>query len=54
MQNTVQYTEQTRESCPAVAGCGLKSMDPTQVPPGLTHTATEAIMIIPVSDELPR
>ena len=30
---------------------GLKSIDPTQVPPGLTHTATGAIMIAPAPDE---
>ena len=38
-------------SHPAVSRCDLKLIDPTQVPPGLTHTATGAIMIAPVPDE---
>ena len=58
MQYTVQYTIYTkghaRESCPAVPRCGLKSIDPTQVQPGLTNPAIGAIMISPVPDESPR
>ena len=57
MQYTVQYTiytvGHTRELCPVVPRCGLKSIGP-QLPTGLTHTATGAIMIAPVPDESPR
>ena len=41
----------TRERYPAVSRCGLKLIDPTQVPLGLTYTANGAIMIAPVPDE---
>ena len=50
-QYIIYIVGDTREWYPAVSRCGLKLIDPTQVLPGLTHTATGAIMIAPVSDE---
>ena len=51
IQYTIYRVGHARESYPAVPRCGLKSIDPTQVPPGLTHAATGAILIAPEPDE---